>query len=106
MTNSCDSIISSIGELLKQPGFHRIPLLWNLARAKIHLSMADLSDIVDVLGRMPAAPAACLKNPVSVVVSGNFNFSIASVFVEAAAALPYQWKIFSDVPRARKYLQP
>ncbi|WDP89348.1 MAG: hypothetical protein HUN04_06265 [Desulfobacter sp.] len=100
-----NTILSSLGELLKHPEYPAKPSLWNLYQSTPGFSMADLSEIVGILRQSPCNHPERLKKTV-ILVQGQFHASMAGLFTGMARDLPYHWQVSTTMGEAEAFLSP
>lgn len=98
------TILAAMDELIHHPDFYEKHSLWDLTTAQMALSLQDLKEIAGVMKLFkPEKPDFANKS--AFLVSGRMNLAMANIFITLATLLPFEYKAFSDLEKARDYLR-
>ena len=90
-------------ELVKADDFLRLHAVWIFGPDIRPLAFHEFDDVIAHLERLYARRPPCKR--VALVVPGAFTRSVAEMFLEVAASLPVQMRIFGDCGEARAWIR-
>ncbi len=98
------SALAAMNELLNHPEYYDKNSLWNFSSAQVGLSLMDLKEIAGVM-KLFIPKQKQFADKVALFVSGRVHLGIANIFVTLSTLLPFKYKAFSDIKKAKAYLE-
>ncbi len=96
-------IISVISQLLQHPEYLDKHSYWDLRKATMGLSIADLSEIIGIL-HLYKPRQKQFANKSALLISGQMNTAMANVFVTMTKMLSFNYRVFKDKEHVLSYL--
>jgi hypothetical protein len=98
-------LIAVMAQILQHPEYPDKHTLWDLTRASMGLSIADLKEIVGVM-RLYRPARKDFADRAALIIPGKFNTAMAEVFVAMSKVLPIKYRVFNDRDKAEAYVCP
>lgn len=98
-----EEIRQALEDLYTNPVFHRsMHSLWELKEGHVGVTATQLPDLIKFLEKSADKRGTDYK--VAIVVRGNLDFGLSTIFQMHAYTLPFEVKVFQSLTQAKSWL--
>lgn len=87
-------ILQAVNAVIAHPDYHQRNDVWVIGGEPLQLNFADLDRITDWIAR--CYPPAAVRTRTALVVHPGLNAALVELWLETAAELPYEVRMFSS----------
>lgn len=95
--------LAAMNDLMIHPEYPVKNTLWDFDKVQMGLNLQDIGEIVGIL-RLYKPVNKKFANRVAFLVKNQMELAMANVFIAGTALLPFKYKAFTDLNKARRFL--
>jgi hypothetical protein len=98
-----DEIRRALEDLYSDPEFQpSMHSLWELKEGHVGVTATQLPELIEFLGK--TAEKRGTGHKVAIVVRGNLDFGLSTIFQMHAYSLPFEVKVYQSLTQAKRWL--